>query len=102
MRNAECGTNAEYGIKTEWRDLRMDRSQVIDHSIPHSAFRTRDSFRSPHSAFRIVFYIPLFGVGTACSNSSMSESLVIPSDSARKLVSTRWRSTGCASERMSS
>ena len=30
------------------------------------------------------------------SSSSMIESVVMPSDSARKLVSTRWRSTGCA------
>src|SRR5262249_51295716 len=47
-------------------------------------------------------YMPLFGVGTAVSSSSMIESVVIPSDSARKLVSTRWRSTGCARARMSS
>jgi hypothetical protein len=47
-------------------------------------------------------YIPDLGVGTASSSSSMIESLVIPYDSAWKFVSTRWRSTGCDSARMSS
>ena len=38
---------------------------------------------------RAISYIPLLGVGTVLINSSMSASLETPSDSARKLVSTR-------------
>ena len=56
---------------------------------------------NPQSAI-LNCYIPLFGTGTADSNSSMTASDVTPSDSARKLVSTRCRNTGCASARMSS
>ena len=47
-------------------------------------------------------YIPERGTGTASSSRSISVSVVTPSDCAWKLVSTRWRSTGCASARMSS
>src|SRR5581483_5462296 len=47
-------------------------------------------------------HIPLRGSGTACSRRSTRMSVVIPSDCAWKLVMTRWRSTGCASARMSS
>src|SRR5437899_1819791 len=42
--------------------------------------------RNPQSAIRNG-YIPLFGVGTADSNSSIIESELTPSDSARKFVS---------------
>ena len=41
-------------------------------------------------------------IGTIDNSSSMIESVVTPSDSARKFVRTRWRSTGWAMARMSS
>ena len=47
-------------------------------------------------------YIPDRGTRTASSSRSTSMSLVVPSDCAWKLVSTRCRSTGCANARMSS
>ncbi len=50
----------------------------------------------------VAVYIPDAGTGTRSSSSSMIASVVIPSDSARKLTSTRWRSTGCAIALMSS
>jgi hypothetical protein len=47
-------------------------------------------------------YIPDRGAGTASSSRSTRVSLVIPSDCAWKLISTRWRNTACAMARMSS
>src|SRR4029079_6300761 len=56
----------------------------------------------PEGGSHMILYIPLRGIGTDSSSLSTSASLVTPSDCAWKLVSTRWRSTGWASARMSS
>ncbi len=90
--------------------------QAVDEPIHH---RSRQEFEAadPRQNLRIdklrpghrrgvggmlLHYMPDFGIATAESRSSTIESVVIPSDSARKLVSTRCRSTGCAMARMSS
>ncbi len=68
------------------------------------ASTTGSTNRAPGIADRMIIsaYIPDRGTGTASSSRSISVSLVMPSDCAWKLVSTRCRSTGCASARMSS
>src|SRR5262249_54353716 len=92
--------------------LRVDelsaRNRFLLHKLPE---KTGEIAKTAEKTFsrdlRVLcgffsFYIPLFGTGTAVSNSSMIASDVTPSDSARKFVSTRCRNTGCASARMSS
>ena len=57
------------------------------------------ALRCPSAA---LIYIPERGSGTVSSRRSTMASVVTPSDCAWKLVMMRWRSTGCASARMSS
>ena len=89
------GAREQLEVADPREDLRVDEPAP---GIDVLLIALRTSLRA--LAFRV--YMPDFGIGTAVSSSSMIESVVTPSDSARKLVSTRWRSTGCASARMSS
>src|SRR5215208_7841568 len=99
----------QFEVADPRQDLRIDESCAGQCLLLHViTWNTRAATRKDNLSLRtasVAFdrrYIPLFGTGTAVSSSSMIESEVTPSDSARKFVSTRCRSTGCASARMSS
>src|SRR5436190_10632583 len=85
--------------------LRSRGSLAAARSHRPTAYRLPPTaYRLPPTAYRLppTAYIPDRGIGTASSSLSTSASLVTPSDCAWKFVSTRCRSTGCASARTSS